>query len=164
MQDFVTCMSVLCLCLRSVFSVEPGSLQTCSTPTRRLLLAHRTDSRHCVATRRKLQLGFFSLKDGLINIAEFTQMVQFVTVAGWLESQAPDSRRCADSTPPDSTTSHSRTVPGRERHDPKGGSAFHLLALACFYWSASQAELADRSFQAGQGCHVSRCWILPERT
>ncbi|CAE7225287.1 Ift74 [Symbiodinium sp. CCMP2592] len=36
---------------------------------------------------RKFADMFDSNQDGLINIAEFTQMVQFVTVAGWLESQ-----------------------------------------------------------------------------
>ena len=30
-------------------------------------------------------------EDGLINVAEFTQMVQFVTVAGWLETEAGGS-------------------------------------------------------------------------
>ncbi|CAJ1341577.1 unnamed protein product, partial [Effrenium voratum] len=37
---------------------------------------------------RKFADMFDSDQDGLINVTEFTQMVQFVTVAGWLETQA----------------------------------------------------------------------------
>ncbi|CAJ1444852.1 unnamed protein product [Effrenium voratum] len=36
---------------------------------------------------RKFADMFDSDQDGLINVTEFTQMVQFVTVAGWLETQ-----------------------------------------------------------------------------
>lgn len=35
----------------------------------------------------KYSLCSKSWKDGLINVEEFIQMVQFVTVAGWLETE-----------------------------------------------------------------------------